>query len=172
MRPSILPTLALITLLPACDLLDDTDWREGVEGAEACMQRLDGWEEQAAIAAAANLLYVPTYTYDITKLDLDAIQALVTDGSDETAGARRMARTNETGTARSQFEGQPVDEDGAFFMGADPALYRVRGAAQRLEAITAAGCERQQANMRLIDIEAAAMQTGSPVDPSDSETAD
>jgi len=154
---------------PACSLFDDTDWREGTEPVSQCVERLRGWDRSLDVASGAREIYVPTFTYDITKMELEAIQDLIGEG-DETAGSRGMAATNETSTAIADFKSQPVDGDGAFFLGNDPAYYRVRGAAHPFEEIAQAGCERQQANMRLVEIDAAAMQTGSPVEADASET--
>ncbi|MEL7197029.1 MAG: hypothetical protein AAGL10_01835 [Pseudomonadota bacterium] len=94
--------------------------------------------------------WAPTYTYDITKIDLDALQELTVAGSDKNAGRRNMTQTNETSTAVDQFMSLPVDEKGAFFLGKDPALYRVRGAPEPHDNIVRAGCEKQQDGMRLI----------------------
>ncbi|MGB3712010.1 MAG: hypothetical protein WA985_10000 [Erythrobacter sp.] len=162
-------TIVALAFLPACDLINPPDWREGTEPIAECVERLGEWDRNLDVAAGARELYVPTYTYDITLLDLEEIQGLVTEGTDQTAGSRGRAATNETSTAIADFKTQPVDEDGAFFLGNDPAFYRVRGIAQPFERIAKEGCERQEANMRLVEIEAAAMQTGSPVDADTSE---
>ena len=168
-RITTLGALAFVALLPACDLIDPPDWRIGEEPVSECTQRLAGWDSNLDVASGAQQVYVPTFTYDITKMDLESIQALIGEG-DETAGSRTMASTNETSTAIADFKSLPVDDNGAFFLGNDPAMFRVRGGAQPFENIAQAGCERQQANMRLIEIDAAAMQTGSPVEAEPSET--
>lgn len=162
-RAAALIALAACPALTACDLIDPPDRRIGEEPVSECVDRLAGWNRDLDVASGARQLYVPTYLYDITKMDLEAIQDLIGEG-DETAGTRGMAATNETSTAVDAFKSRPVDEDGAFFLGNDPAYYRVRGAAQPFETITQVGCERQQANMRLVEIEAVPMQTGSPAD--------
>jgi len=166
-RAAILTPLLALAFLPGCDLINPSDWREGEEPVSECVDRLAGWDRNLDVASGAREIYVPTYTYDITKLGLEAIQDLSVEGADETAGARGMASTNETSTAIDAFMTQRVDSNGAFFMGNDPALYRVRGPAVPFEQIVPEGCERQQPNMRLIDIQAAAMQTGDPVGPGD-----
>ena len=84
---------------------------------------------------------VPTYTYDITKMGLEQIQVLMVEGSDDTAGARLRAATNEEGTAVAQFMSMTVSDKGAFFMGRDPALFRVRGEAQAKDTMIASGCD-------------------------------
>ncbi len=141
-------TLAAFALLPACSLFDDTDPREGPETLEACAARVS--TDALDITAQDGALFTPTYTYDITKVSLEDLQDLTVPGSDETAGSRGMAATNEASTAVAQFMAQSVDEKGAFFMGRDPALYRVRGAPVPLDEIITAGCERQKSGMRLV----------------------
>jgi len=152
-----LTALAAILTLPACSLFDNTDPREGKEATEICLQRviITLSDEAAAQIETADQTLVPTYTYDITKLGLEALQTLSVPGTDETAGARLIASTNEMSTAVAQFKADPVDEKGAFFMATDPALYRVRGAAMAADQVIAAGCERQLADMRLIDVSVA-----------------
>lgn len=158
----ILAPIFLTLILPACSLFDDTDPREGLEADTACIQRVTGLIDE--LPADGSGTFVPTYTYDITKLDLEAIQELSVSRSDETEGARLNRTTNETSTAVDEFMRQSVDENGAFFLGRDPALYRVRGAPNSAENIIAAGCGRQQENMRLIDVSVTATST-QPTEP-------
>lgn len=150
---AILLPLAALTLLPACSLFDNSDPREGAETAEACIARLAGESLEDTLAPNGELV-VPTYTYDVTKMAFEDLQELILPGSDETAGARGMASTNEASTAIAQFMADPVDEKGAFFMGHDPALYRVRGEPVTLDEVAATGCERQETGMRLISFTA------------------
>ena len=152
--------LALIAVLPAlsaCSLIFPEDERLGSESAADCKARVG---ELLGPGSDFRLFEgetgVPTYTYDITKLGLEEVQALVGEGGDETAGYRTMSQTNMTDTAVEEFMARKVDEKGAFFMGRDPALYRVRGEAQPVSQMIASGCERQQADMRLIDVSVAA----------------
>lgn len=145
-RYCLLPITAL-TLLPACSLFEDKDPREGAEALDACVQRVS--KDALDITAQDGAMFVPTFTYDITKVSLEDLQELTVAGSDETAGSRNMAATNETSTAVAQFMEEPVDEKGAFFMGRDPALYRVRGGPVVFEQIIPSGCERQKSGMRL-----------------------
>ncbi len=151
-RSAALVSLALF--LPACSLFDDTDPREGVEAADACVQRVTAGlsDEVDALLGSEGRQLTPTYTYDITKLGLEGLQTLTVPGSDETAGARLIASTNEISTAVARFKAQSVDERGAFFMATDPALYRVRGQRMPVERVIAGGCEAQLAGMRLIDV--------------------
>jgi len=162
-------SLASFTLLPACDLLNDNDWREGAESAENCAKRIAGKLEVKEVLAQSDGVYVPTYTFDITKMDLEAMQELIVPGSDETAGSRGQAATNETSTAVANFMARPVDEKGAFFLGNNPALYRVRGEAQAQDNLIAAGCARQQASMRLIQISTQRATSGA-ASPTNSES--
>ncbi len=158
LAPSLLlrGTIVIATLvsLSACSLLYPEDPREGVEAAETCILRVTNTlsdDLEAQLDAGAGRL-VPTYTYDITKLGLEGLQTLTVPGSDETAGARLIASTNEMSTAVTRFKTQSVDEKGAFFLATDPALYRVRGPGMNTEQVIANGCERQLAGMRLIDV--------------------
>ncbi|MFL0356704.1 hypothetical protein ACI5KX_09505 [Erythrobacter sp. GH1-10] len=172
-RSAMIFGLPALLLLPACSLFDNSDPREGEEGVEQCAERMRGWDAVAKIGETdPTATYVPTYTYDITKMGLEDIQALTGGGGDETAGSRGMASTNEEETAVSRFMEQPVDEKGAFFLGRDPALYRVRGQAQRFDQIIRAGCERQQDGMRLtsvsLDLTSAPPADSAPAD-SDNE---
>ncbi|MEM7664583.1 MAG: hypothetical protein AAF250_01885 [Pseudomonadota bacterium] len=145
-------SLASLMLLPACSLFDDTDKREGKESVAACEKRLSKWQKEAEDELSAASSFVPTYTYDITKMELEDVQELIVTGSDELAGQRNMAATNVTSTAVDNFMAEAVDEKGSFFMGRDPALYRVRGEPRPGDEVLSAGCERQKAGMRLIDI--------------------
>ncbi len=154
-----------VLLLPACSLFDDTDPREGPETLEACAARVS--KDAPDITAEDGAMFTPTYTYDITKVGLEDLQELTVPGSDETAGSRGMAATNEVSTAVARFMAQSVDEKGAFFMGRDPALYRVRGAPVAFDQIVTAGCERQKVGMRLLSYSATA--SGSAPDPETSE---
>lgn len=147
---------AMVSLaaLSGCELFNDEDPRVGVEGVEACLKRVANKSRSEEFDALDDgALWVPTYTYDVTKLELEAIQQLSVSYNDETSGTRINQTTNETSTAVAQFMQQPVDEDGAFFMGRDPALYRVRGAPVQLSDVITSGCERQLPNMRLIEVE-------------------
>ncbi len=158
-RNDIFPVIAVCVVpiffgtLSGCSLFDDSDPREGAETPEACIARLAGESLDETFAPNGELV-VPTYTYDITKVGLEDLQELTVPGSDETAGSRGMAATNETSTAVTQFMAQSVDEKGAFFMGRDPALYRVRGEPVALDQVVSAGCERQRTGMRLISFTA------------------
>ena len=82
----LLPVLAALS---ACSLFDDTDPREGVEDAAACTTRVAGLLGPASsYREFSEATGVPTYTFDITKVGLEDLQALMVDGSDDTAGSR------------------------------------------------------------------------------------
>lgn len=166
----VLAPIALLALC-GCDILFPEDPRLGSESVAACAARVqqDLRIQLADLGSDDATVWVPTYTYDITKLSLEAIQELSQSSSDETQGTRLDQATNETSTAVDVFMAQDVDENGAFFLGRNPALYRVRGEAARFDDILPAGCERQQANMRLIvvDFAPAASNLDEPSDSSE-----
>lgn len=157
MRRAALATAALATLgtLGGCDVLFPEDPRIGLEPVDACVARIESdlRIKLAEMGLKEFPVWLPIYTYDITKLSLEDIQELSAKSNAETQGTRLEQSTNETSTAVDAFMDQDVDEGGAFFMGRAPALYRVRGQAIASGAVIAAGCERQRANMRLIDVD-------------------
>jgi len=164
-----LTLLAASVALGGCSLIWPEDERVGSETAEECAARaanLLGPGSQ--FRAYEGEVGVPTFTYDITKLGLEEVQALLGEGGDETAGARTMSETSQTSTAVEEFMAREVDEKGAFFLGRDPALYRVRGEMQPVADMIASGCARQQADMRLIDV-AVADEAPEPAADSDPE---
>ncbi|MEE4206829.1 MAG: hypothetical protein V2I39_11080 [Erythrobacter sp.] len=166
MRAS-LTILAALPMLAGCSLLWPEDERLGPETAETCAARV-----AKLLGPGSDFrLYKgerghPTFTFDITKLGLEEVQALVGEGGDETAGYRTMSQTNMTATAVEEFMARDVDEKGAFFLGRDPALYRVRAKAQPVADMIASGCARQQADMRLIDV---AVSASAPEPAADSD---
>ena len=141
--------------LSGCSLLFPDDPRLGDEAKDECIIRLTKTftYEQYRELETSDGQWVPTYTYDITKLDFAAVKALVVEGSDETAGTRLMQQTNQTSTAVEQFKEMDVTPQGAFFLGREPALFRVQGPAQPANTILENGCARQQTNMRLIELD-------------------
>ncbi|WP_299192440.1 hypothetical protein [uncultured Erythrobacter sp.] len=159
-------TLPFLFLLPSCALFDDTDPRELAEPLEQCLARFGDLKAELA-DDASNVQATPILTFDITKLSLGEIQELVKPGSDDTAGQRLMQQTNETGTAVQLFKTEPVDENGSFFLGRDPALYRVRTDPVWPRDAVEAACEMQKAGMRLIDINVAHNITIEPAPETD-----
>lgn len=146
-----LSCFALLSLT-GCHILNPEDPRLGEEALEACIARVgDPAVDRNGIQfVSEDQTVLPTFTYDVTKVSPYDLRELIVPGSDETAGSRGMTSTNETSTAVAMFMEQPVDENGAFFFGRDPALYRVRGEAVAFDQAVTAGCERQVAGMRLL----------------------
>jgi hypothetical protein len=146
-------TLALAGCNPL-DLLFPKDERLGEEAENICIGRVRATLTYEAYQELENApgRFVPSYIYDITRLDLEAVQALVASGADETAGTRLVQQTANTSAAVERFKQTAVDEKGALFLGQDPALYKLRGKAQPASTILASGCARQQPDMRLIEV--------------------
>jgi hypothetical protein len=150
--------LIAAAMLAGCSLLFPEDWRAGKEPVAECLARLNGnidlFEFRALNDGDGDALgpLVPTFTYDITEVPFERMQELIKPGSDETLGARLMKQYNTNATAMDRFLRTPVDEDGAFFFGIEPALYRVRGEPRLHSDILAIGCERQGADMRLLRV--------------------
>ncbi|MEM6907471.1 MAG: hypothetical protein AAF494_02230 [Pseudomonadota bacterium] len=166
MRRAGLLGLVCLAALSGCSLLFPEDPREGEEPAAECVSRITAeTARQMRELADHKGLLTPTYTYDVTKMDLEAMQALIVSGSDETAGVRTRKRTNEVSTAVDQFMNQSVDEKGAFYLGRDPALYRVRGEPVAVDEVITKGCERQQAGMRLISLTTSSMPMRTDAEP-------
>ena len=151
-------TLAFLPIvamgLSGCSLLFPEDKRLGDEPEGECVGRVRTslTYQQSEELRTASGQWVPSFTYDVTKLDFEAIKELMVAGSDQTAGTRLMQQTNRTSAAVERFMAMEVSEKGAFFMGRDPALYRVRGQPQAASDILASGCARQQQDMRLIAV--------------------
>ena len=157
---TVLAIAALVTLA-GCDILFPEDPRLGIENEAECIARLGDEPREALLdrVGVGTAQVVPTFTFDVTKMSADYLKTLIVPGSDETAGSRGMASTNETSTAVDNFMAQPVDEKGAFFFGRDPSLYRVRGAPVAVDEAVASGCARQLPGMRLISVTASIVPT-------------
>ena len=156
--------LSALTALSGCDLLFPEDPRLGVETAEECAARVEGLLGPTnSYRTHEGASGVPIFTYDITKLALDDVQALTVPGSDETAGNRLMAQSNTEATAVARFMELEVSDKGAFFLARDPALYRVRGPQEPIASMVATGCARQDEGMRLIMIDIA--RSVAPLEP-------
>ncbi len=153
MRAAML-SVGMLAALSGCSLLFPEDPRVGDEALAMCQERLQRDLPTNVKFELGQLEgeWVPTYTFDISKLSLDEIQALSVAENDETLGTRMTLNTNENSTARDQFMSLPVTEEGALFLTGNPALYRVRGEPVAADQLIASGCERQQANMRFISL--------------------
>lgn len=158
--------------LGGCSLLFPEDPRLGYEAYDDCLSRVSGeLLEFRKAASESDGLLVPTYTYDITKVGFEAKRALIVEGSDETLGARLKRETNRVRTAYQRFNTSPTDETGVFFLGNDPALYRVRGGAQFADTILPTGCARQMTDARLVRVDIEPFQRATRAAPS-TETPD
>ena len=135
-----------------CSILDPEDPRIGEETLNRCEERVASILPTQVKFELGQLdgELVPTFTFDVTKLSLDDIKSLSVMTENETLGTRMDLTTNENATARDRFMQTEVTEAGAFFLTGNPALYRVRGEPVFHDKMIAAGCARQQANMRLI----------------------
>lgn len=140
--------------LGACDLLFPKDKRAGDEAVDICIGRVRAQMTYEAYQQLENAQgrFVPSYLYDITLLDLEAIQELIATGADDTAGTRLTRQNNDPSAAVESFKLMRVDEKGALFLGRRPALYKVRGKAQPGSTVLESGCARQLTNMRLVDV--------------------
>lgn len=158
--------------LSGCSLLFPEDKRLGDEPEGECIGRVRTslTYEQSEELRTASGQWVPSFTYDVTKLDFEAIKELMVPGSDQTAGTRLMQQTNRTNAAVERFMAMEVSEKGAFFMGRDPALYRVRGKPEAASDILASGCKRQQKDMRLIDVSWTRFQPPPPPETDDASS--
>jgi|GEM_PF-1682369 len=170
LRRVALVTFTLLSL-SGCHILFPEDPRLGQERNEECPGRVSSLLGPGTdFADYTEEMGVPTFTFDITKMAFEDMQRLMVEGSDDTAGARAMAATNEDATAVDVFMATSVDEKGAFFTGRDPALFRVRGGLQPVSTMVASGCARQQA---MIDIAPVPTEIEEPEDtenPSDNES--
>ncbi|MEO0417584.1 MAG: hypothetical protein AAF249_01880 [Pseudomonadota bacterium] len=150
-----LPLAALsLTGCEAYEKLFGEDPRLGDEVEEICIGRVRAkltYEEYQELENAGGR-WVPTYTYDISLLNLEAIQDLIAKGADDMAGSRLMQQTNKTKVAIDRFKRMKVDRQGALFLGQKPTLFRVRGATQPASTILASGCQAQLTNTRLIEV--------------------
>lgn len=163
-------TLAFVAL-SGCHILFPEDPREGQELSKECPTRVASLlGPTAGFTNYTEEMGVPTFTFDITKMAFEDMQRLMVEGSDDTAGARAMAATNEVSTAVDVFMATSVDEKGAFFTGRDPALFRVRGGLQPKSTMIASGCARQQEGMRLIMIDIAPVPAEPEPEPENTET--
>ena len=144
----------LAAALSGCSLFSSEDPRVGEESIEQCEKRMANILPTQVKFELGQLdgEFVPTFTFDVTKLSLDEIKALSVMTEDETLGTRMDLTTNENSTARDRFMETKVSEAGAFFLTGNPALYRVRGELAPSDQLIAAGCARQQPNMRLISL--------------------
>jgi hypothetical protein len=147
-------TLSLF-LLTGCDAVTSVfskkDWREGVEEAGACIERVRAEYDKGVVKLLnSDEKRVPTYTFDITKMSFEDVKAITVYDQGVEKGSVQVSGFQAPPWKKRAFMGMNVDEKGAFFMGADPAYYRVRGEPLALAEVFAEGCKRQRPGMRLL----------------------
>ena len=109
MKRAVLTLLAAALTLSACnpiDVLFPKDERLGDEEVHLCVGRVRAtltYQDYQELENASGL-FVPSYIYDITKLDLEGVQALIASGADETAGTRLIQQTANTSAAVERFK--------------------------------------------------------------------
>ncbi len=145
---SLLPILIALPLA-GCDLFDDKDWREGTESAEECTARVAKKLEVKQLIEATDGNVLPTFTFDITKMDLNAINEMIVPASGNQRGSLRTSAFGATAPPVEAFMALDVSEAGAFYFGDDPSLYRVQGKVLTADEIVPAGCAMQKTGMRL-----------------------
>ncbi|MEM7690649.1 MAG: hypothetical protein AAF291_16670 [Pseudomonadota bacterium] len=154
-RASLLGAAAIsVSACNPIEVLFPEDPRLGDEPINICAARVRAkmtYEESQALENTPGR-FVPSYLYDITLLDLEAIQDLIAKGADDTMGTRLIRANNDPTAAVEQFKRQQVDTKGALFLNRKPALYKVRGQAQPASTILESGCKRQLTNTRLREV--------------------
>lgn len=149
MRASL--TFVAAVLLSGCHILFPEDWREGVEEKDACIKRVRAEYHSGVLELLdSDEKRQPTYMFDITKMGFEDIQSITVMSEVEGEGSVTVSGFEAPAYVRNNFVDMRVDEKGAFYVGDDPALYRVRGAPIPLRDIFEEGCDRQLAGMRFI----------------------
>lgn len=145
--------IAAMTMLA---LTGCSDWREGEESVEACMKRFALKEGAVHPLADDMSQWVPSYTYDVTKLAPEQLRALL-KGSGGTGQPEGIAVLGGSSSqkARDNFHDRPATKEGLLLLTDDPALYKVRGKPGLHRNVIRQGCEGQRAGMRLINWSAA-----------------
>ncbi len=123
--------------LSACS---KADWRSGVEKPEDCVMRInEGAEEFLSQPAGQGFFWVPTFTFDITRMGKAAVDELVAS-----TGARVL----------DQAAGAPSAADAAIpalvYWEADASFFRLRDRPVAVPNAAAAGCALQRPDMRLV----------------------
>ncbi len=153
MGRTMIAALISMGMLTGC-----TDWREGEETVEACMQRFALKKGVVHPLNDSPHQWVPSYTYDITKLGNAGIRALVRtaeNGAEPGTVGVSLVGSGSSKSARDKFADLPATETGAVLMADDPSLYKVRGKPELHSDLVRQGCEAQLAGMRLISWQAA-----------------
>lgn len=142
-------------LLTGCDGIVDffmkKDWREGPEDVDACIKRVRAAYDKGVVKLLdSDEKRVPTYTFDITKMSFEDVKAITILDQGGKKGSAQISGFQAPPWKKRAYMEMNVDEKGAFFMGADPAYYRVRGAPVALADVFAEGCRKQLPGMRLL----------------------
>lgn len=147
----VAPIIPALAMLAGCNLFDDSDPREGLEDIDACIKRVSAeYHEGVVDLLQSEERRRPTYTFDITKLSFDDIKDLTVPDEGGEAGSVQMSGFKAPPYRKRMFLEMNVDEKGAFFLGADPAYYRVQGEPIALQDVFADGCKKQRPGMRLL----------------------
>ena len=144
----LIPALAL---LAACDLFDDSDPREGVEQNDACIKRVRAeYHEGVLELLESDERRRPTFTFDITKASFEDIKDLTVPEQGGEAGSVQVSGFKAPPYKKRRFLEMNIDEKGAFFLGTDPAYYRVQGEPIALRDVFVEGCRMQRSGMRFL----------------------
>lgn len=140
-----------LLVMPGCSLLFPEDWREGVEETDKCIARVKGEYHKGVLKLLdSDEQRQPTFTFDITKMSLDDINAMTVSGEGNEKGSVRISGFEAPAYKLINFLDMGVDEKGAFYVGADPSYYRVRGEPIALRDVFSEGCNRQKPGMRFL----------------------
>jgi hypothetical protein len=144
-----------LVLLPGCDAItsafSNKDWREGVEELDSCIARVKAEYDKGVVALLdSQEKRLPTYTFDITKVSFEDVKELTVLDRGSEKGSVQVSGVEAPPWKKRAFLESHVDEKGAFFMGADPAYYRVQGEPIALADVFAQGCKMQRPGMRLL----------------------
>ena len=153
MGRTMIAVLIAMGILTGCN-----DWREGEETVEACLKRLAPKKGAVDPLEDSPHRWVPSYTYDITKMDGEGIQALVRtaeDGAEPGTIGVSVVGTGSSQAARDKFDDMPATASGAMLLADDPSLYKIRGKTDKYRALLRHGCEGQRSGMRLLNWQAA-----------------
>jgi hypothetical protein len=152
MGSSIIATLIAMAMLAGC-----TDWREGDETVEACMKR-----HALKVGAVDPLaddpgIWVPAYTYDITKLENASAfgkEVRKRGGTYRFVGSTEGSKPDDgiMQRERDRLEDTSATAAGAVIGVTDPSLYKVRGKPSLYRDLLRQGCEGQRAGMRLVSM--------------------
>lgn len=151
-----LPCLAAFLAVTGCNLMEEFDWRKGEESVDACVERLSKGRAPMENIARGNDLWVPRYTYDVTRMGAEAMMDLVKpqpgaeSGEASATGTVAMGDESYIAAQREKFRREPATRAGAIFLAEDPALYKVLGEPGPERTLLRQGCAMQKPGMRLI----------------------